>query len=142
MALRGRDEYTLDDRGRVAIPSRYRHKLGETVVLTPGQDGCVEVYSETSFEAMSDRLESSYPPTTRSGRRRGRLFRSQSQDTDLDRQGRILLPARFRVMLGSSGTVVIVGRRVCLEIWDPEKWDQEVQAALAEAESSSEQGSG
>ena len=139
MAFRGTYEHTLDDRGRVALPARYRHEFGGKVVIRPNEDGCIEVYPEAGFVQMSDEA-ASLPPTTRPGRRSRRRFESQSFDTELDRQGRVLVPVRFREMAGLNGSVVIVGRRECLEIWDPASWSREIQEAMAE--SSSEQGPG
>lgn len=138
MAFRGTYEHTLDDRGRVAIPARYRHEFPDNkVVLTPGIDGCIEVYTERGFLDKSDRVAAE-PDTTRFGRRSRRLFDAQSFDTELDRQGRILVPTRFRQNAGLDGSVVIAGRRECLEIWSPERWEEEVQAAMSR--SSEEQG--
>jgi MraZ protein len=137
MAFRGTYEHTLDDRGRVAIPARYRHEFGERVVLTPSEDGCIEVYTEAGFTDMSDKMASE-PATTKEGRRSRRLFDALSFDTELDRQGRILIPARYREMVGLNGAVVIVGRRECLEIWDPEKWGQELGNASATSSSAQE----
>lgn len=133
MAFRGTYEHTLDDRGRLAIPARYRHEFPDNrAVLTPGVDGCIEVWTERGFLEKSDRVAAE-PDTTKTGRRSRRLFDAQSLDTELDRQGRILVPARFRQMAELDGTVVIIGRRECLEIWNPAKWDDEVQAATSDS---------
>lgn len=140
MAFRGAYEHTLDDRGRIAIPARYRQAFPDgKVVLTPGLDGCIEVYTEQGFLEKSDRVASE-PDTTRFGRRSRRLFDAQSFDTELDRQGRILVPTHFRQMAGLDGSVMIVGRRECLEIWSSQRWEEEVQAAMSL--SSEEQGPG
>ncbi len=129
MAFRGTYEHTLDDRGRVAIPARYRHEFpDDRVVITPGVDGCLEIYSESGFLERSDRVAAE-PDTTRFGRQSRRLFDARSFDTELDRQGRILIPAAYREMVGLNGAVVIVGRRECLEIWDPGKWQRELETA-------------
>ncbi len=139
MAFRGTYEHTLDDRGRVAIPARYRHEFPDNrVVITPGVDGCLEVYSEPGFQERSDRVAAE-PDTTKLGRRSRRLFDARSFDTELDRQGRILIPATYREMVGLNGAIVIVGRRECLEIWDPVKWEQELETAES---SSAEPGPG
>lgn len=129
MAFRGTYEHTLDDRGRVAIPARYRHEFPDNrVVITPGVDGCLEIYSEAGFQERSDRVAAE-PDTTKFGRRSRRLFDARSFDTELDRQGRILIPAKYREMVGLNGAIVIVGRRECLEIWDPVKWERELETA-------------
>lgn len=134
MSFRGIFEHTLDDRGRVAIPARYRAEFAAGAVLTLGPEGCIEVYTPDGFTDMSDRVAAE-PATSLEGRRARRRFDAQSFDTELDRQGRILVPARFRDVVGLDGSVVIAGRRECLEIWVPQKWQRELAAA-----SSSEQG--
>ena len=137
MPFRGIFEHTLDDRGRVAIPARYRHEFGAGAVLTLGDEGCIEVYTPAGFDEMSERVAAE-PATTRLGRRWRRRFDAQSFDTELDRQGRILVPAKFREIAGLNGAVVIAGRHECLEIWSPDSWERELQQAMAA--SSSEQG--
>ena len=137
MAFRGIYEHTLDDRGRVAVPARYRQEFAAGAVLTVGPEGCIEVYTQTGFDTMSDEFASE-PATTPSGRRARRRFDAHSFDTDLDRQGRILVPARFRDVVGLDGPVIIAGRRECLEIWSPARWERELQESTAA--SSSEQG--
>jgi len=130
MTFRGIYEHTVDERGRIALPARYRHEFVEGVVLTLGQEGCIEVYTPSGFAEMSD-LMAAEPATTPEGRRSRRRFDAQSFDTELDRQGRMLIPAKFREEAGLQGPAVIAGRRECLEIWNPERWGQEMQAAAA-----------
>ena len=132
MAFRGTYEHTVDDRGRVAIPARYRHEFAEGVVLTLGPEGCVEVYTPSGFAKMSD-LVAAEPATTPEGRRSRRRFDAQSWDAELDRQGRILMPTHLREAAGLQGPVIIAGRRECLEIWNPERWARELQAAASSA---------
>jgi MraZ protein len=128
MAFRGTYEHTVDDRGRVALPARYRHEFAEGVVLTVGPENCIEIYTSSGFAEMSD-LVAAEPATTLDGRQSRRRFDSQSWDTELDRQGRILIPAIFREAAGLQGPVIIAGRRECLEIWSPEEWQQALQEA-------------
>lgn len=127
MGFRGNFEHTLDDRGRVAIPAKYRTEFpGSIAVIAPSPDGCLQVYPEPAFKEMSDEV-ASQPATTVEGRRSRRLFDAQAFDAELDRQGRVLIPARFREQLGLNGTVIIAGNRECLEIWSPEGWERELE---------------
>ncbi len=139
MAFRGTYEHTLDDRGRVALPARYRHEFIDGAVLTLGPEGCIEVYTPVGFNDMSDSVAAE-PATTTYGRRSRRRFDAQSFDTELDRQGRILIPARFRETAGINGGVIIAGRRECLEIWNPQRWERELQEATAGSSSERDQG--
>jgi MraZ protein len=139
MPFRGFYEHTLDDRGRVAIPARYREEFSHGAILTLGEEGCVEVYTPAGFDRMSDRVAAE-PPTSRNGRRSRRLFDAQSFDTELDRQGRILIPAMFRQAAGLNGGVVIAGRRECLEIWNPVNWERELREATAASSTEQDRG--
>lgn len=130
MAFRGTYEHTLDDRGRVALPARYRQEFLQGVVLALGPEGCIEVYTPAGFAEMSVDFAAE-PATSLRGRRSRRRFQAQSFDTELDRQGRILVPARFRQMTGLNGAVTIIGRHECLEIWDPQAWEVESAAAMS-----------
>lgn len=127
MGFRGNYEHTLDDRGRVAIPAKYRDDFtANKAVVTPHPDGCLQVYTEEAFLAMSDQV--AYQPfTTRPGRRSRRLFDAQAFESDLDRQGRILIPASMREQMGLNGKVIIAGSRECLEIWAPDAWEREIE---------------
>ncbi len=131
--FRGLYDHTVDDRGRVAIPARYRQEFLTGAVVSMSREGSVQVYTATGFDEKSSR-EASIPDTIQSGRRSRRRFDALSFDAELDRQGRILLPQRFREAAGLQGPVVIAGCRECLEIWSPDKWDSELQAAQEQAE--------
>jgi len=139
VVFRGTYEHTVDDRGRVAIPARYRDAFAGKIVLTIGPDGCVEVYPEAEFLSMSDTYAAE-PATNVAGRRARRLFDARSFDTELDRQGRILVPARFRETAGLNGSVTIIGRRECLEIWNPTRLEQELEQAAAATSAGQGQG--
>lgn len=139
MAFRGIYEHTLDDRGRVALPARYRQDFLAGAILTLGPEGCVEVYTPEGFQHMSDEFAAA-PATTLRGRRVRRAFDAQSYDAELDRQGRILVPQRFRQIAALNGAVTIVGRRECLEIWNPERWAAESSTAMTFASRDEEQG--
>lgn len=137
MSFRGTFEYTLDDRGRVAIPAKYRAEFPNNLaVITPLKDGCLRVYPEAAFQQMSEAFAET-SATTVAGRRARRAFDAQAFDAELDRQGRILIPARLREQASLNGAVVVAGNRECLEIWNPELWERELERA--EAESSEEQ---
>ncbi len=133
MAFRGTYEHTVDDRGRVAIPARYRHEFAEGVVLTHSPEGCLEVYTPDGFDEMSN-LVTAEPATHLKGRRLRRGFFARSWDAELDRQGRILIPAQLRETAQLNGAVIVNGRRECLEVWNRDRWEkelEEVQAAYA-----------
>ena len=125
MAFRGTFEHSVDDRGRVAIPARYRHLFSDGIVLVQSPEGCIEMYTLEGYEAMSG-LVTAEPATHLRGRRLRRGFFARSWDAELDRQGRILIPAPLRETAQIDGLVVISGRRECLEIWNRQRWEKEL----------------
>ena len=124
MTFRGIYEYVIDDRGRVAIPARYRDLFSPGIVLAQGPDGCVEVYTIEDYERVSEFVLSE-PANQHRGRRLRRGFFSLSWDGELDRQGRILIPVPLRQWADLNGPVVVTGRRDCLEIWNADRWQSE-----------------
>lgn len=127
MGFLGNYEHTVDDRGRVAIPARYRGNFpGGIAIILPLDDGCLQVYPEPAYQEMTQQVRAA-PLTTLEGRRLRRRFTGRSFETELDRQGRILIPAPTRDKLGLDGAVTIVGTEECLEIWPRQAWEQEEQ---------------
>jgi len=131
MAFIDRFEHTLDDRGRVAVPARYRPMFAEGVVLVRGSEGCIELYTPQDFRELSRPILRASSATKRGRRLKRGLYPNCRQD-ELDGQGRILLPASFRQWAGLDSTVIIVGRGDCLELWSPEYLEKE-QIRVAEA---------
>ena len=130
MAFLGNYEHTLDDRGRVAIPAKYRADFpGRLAVIIPLPEGCLQVYPEPEFREMSEQVHTA-PRTTIEGRRLRRQFEGQSFEAELDRQGRILIPLRTREKIGLNGGVVIVGTGECLEIWPADAWEKETEQSM------------
>ncbi len=130
MAFRGTYEHMVDDRGRVAIPARYRHEFAAGRVLTRSPDGCVEIYTPDGYDEMSN-LVRAEPATHRKGRRLRRRVFGRSWDAELDRQGRILIPAQLREAAQLNGAVIINGRRECLEVWNRDRWEKELEEVEA-----------
>lgn len=122
----GRYDYAMDDRGRVPIPPRYRELFARGAVLSQGSpDPCLRLYPAESFEQQAG-LYASEPPTRRAGRITRHAFFSRSFSVDLDRQGRILIPAALRAYAGLEGNVVVAGAGEWLEVWNPERFEAEM----------------
>jgi MraZ protein len=139
MGFRGIYEHTLDDRGRVALPAKYRAEFAGGAVLLWIPEGCVAVHTPDSFEKVA--YESALKPaTTLNGRRSTRAYNAPSFDVELDRQGRVLIPPAFRQRAELNGAVVIIGNFNCLEIWNPQRWEVEFEQAVADSSSERDQG--
>jgi len=120
----GQYEHSLDQRGRVAIPAKFRDAFQEGLVLARGFDTCILVYPVAEWQRMSDKL-AALPMTRSNSRRINRATFSNAFDSELDRQGRVLLPAPLREYSQIKDAVVIVGVYNYVEIWSKELWATE-----------------
>jgi MraZ protein len=118
-------DLTLDDRGRVPVPARYRQLFEREAVLALGIQGQAELWTRAGYDAGSVEFtqESMTTPEGLDLRRQRFAFSWPSQ---LDRQGRILVPAKLRELAELDGAVVVSGRGECLEIWNPQRWEETV----------------
>ncbi len=128
----GEFEHALDDRGRIAIPARFRPELASGLVVTRGLDRCLFVWPMDRWRPIAESL-SQLSLMDANARRIHRLLFSGATDTSPDRLGRILLPAFLRQYAELRDTVVVVGLLNRLEIWGRANW--QVERSQAEAES-------
>lgn len=127
----GQYSYTLDSKGRLTIPSRYREELPVEVVLTRGLDRCLVVYPIDVWEEISQKV-TSLPITDPRGRTLRRVFFADAISAELDRQGRMLIPDRLRNYAGLelSSEVAIVGLDRFIELWSPRRWEEVNQSQI------------
>lgn len=118
MLFLGKHEYTMDERGRVPMPPRYREALMQGIILTQGTpDRCIRAYPTQNFEDQAA-LYMSQPVTTRSGRVMRRAFFSGAYPAELDRQGRVLIPPALRQWANLENHIVVLGTGEGIEIWN------------------------
>ncbi|MDQ7857553.1 MAG: division/cell wall cluster transcriptional repressor MraZ [Armatimonadota bacterium] len=123
--LRGEYEYALDDKGRVVIPTRFRRVLGDQVVAARGLDPCVSIYSPEGWA----RVEEELVQLSTGKRDIVRVILASAVDLELDRQGRVTLPARLRQYAGIDRDVVVVGLIRRVEIWNRSAWAAYIERA-------------
>ena len=129
----GTFEHAIDERGRVAIPARYRRAFVDGGVLRVGPEGSVEMYTQGTFEdEVQRRLGAEDGNRSRDARRTRRSFLPEAYAVDLDKQGRILVPPQIRERSNLGGKVLIIGCGDYLELWHPDQWAGE-QAELERA---------
>ena len=116
--------HTLDDRGRLSIPARYRPELANGLVVTRGLDRCLFVWPMDEWRPIAEKL-SQLSLMDADARRIHRLLFSGATDTAPDRLGRILLPAFLREYAELADKVVVVGLLNRLEIWSEANWGTE-----------------
>lgn len=119
----GEYNHTIDSKGRLIIPSRFREELGEEFVVTRGMDGCLYVFSYEEWETFQEKL-TGLPLTNRDARKFSRFFIAGASLCELDKQGRVLLPVTLREFAGLEKDVVLAGMSDKIEIWSEEKWSE------------------
>ncbi len=114
--------HTVDAKGRLIIPSKFRDILGEEFVISKGLDGCLFVYANEDWSAFEQKL-TSLPVINKEARQFARFFLAGAAQVEVDKQGRILLPQTLREFAGLEKDVVLVGVGSRIEIWSKEKWN-------------------
>lgn len=122
--FKGEFNHTIDTKGRMIVPAKFRDALGETFVVTKGLDGCLFVYPNEEWEKIEEKF-SKIPMTTKDARKFSRFFFAGASDCELDKQGRILIPSTLREFAGLEKEVVLVGVLTRIEIWSKERWDEQ-----------------
>jgi MraZ protein len=117
----GNYEHTIDEKGRITIPVKYREELGDVAVVTKGYDGNLQVIPQEVFDLMVERVRSLnvLDPSTR---RLRRILFANAERIEFDKAGRILLPAFLRDTANLKDAAVLVGNLDVVEIWSPENW--------------------
>ena len=136
----GQYRHSLDDKGRMIVPARFRDLLDGTIYLTQGFDHNLRVLPEATFVSVYERVTemSSTNPTARQLRR---LIFSTAQQVDIDSNGRILIPKYLRDVAHLTSEAVVVGVGESLEIWSPEAWESQNQL-LQDADSNTDRFAG
>ena len=132
--LLGAYEHTIDDKNRLTLPARFRHVFGDGIVVTRGMDGCLFAYTRDDWDRLVQGRLATLDPLSKEGRRMQRFFFSGAAETELDKQGRVMLPAALIQHAKLGREVVVAGVHDHLEIWDRAAWRRE----LAEVEGSAE----
>lgn len=126
--FRGVNSIHIDDKGRLAIPTRYRHQLqigakGELIITIDTEARCLLLYPLPAWETIEQKIEalSSFNPASR---RIQRLLIGHATEAPLDKQGRILLPPPLREYAGLHKNAMLVGQGKKFEIWDEQRWNE------------------
>jgi MraZ protein len=120
-AFTGEYSHTVDQKGRVAIPAKFRAEFSQGAVVTRGIDECLFVFSKAEWEVLADKL-AKLPLAQANSRAFSRLMFAGAVSVDLDRQGRVLVPDYLRSYAGLKKSAVVAGVFNRLEIWDKERW--------------------
>ena len=111
--------HTIDAKGRMILPAKFREELGSRFVLAPSLDTCLNIYPKERWDALIARLQK-LPFTNRNVRKIMRHLIGRGTEMECGRQGRILIPAHLREFAKLKKEACIVGTGPIIEIWDPE----------------------
>ena len=119
-------EHSIDEKGRLTIPSRYRDELtSDCLVLTTGFENSLIALTPELFTIVSNQIRSK-PITDPTSRQFRRFFFSNAQELEIDKTGRILLPTFLRETANLKDNAVLVGNGEYFELWSPENWEKEL----------------
>jgi MraZ protein len=125
--LLGEYDHTLDDKNRLTLPAKFRQALGDGVVVTRGMDRCLFVFTRGGWDAfVAARLEG-LNPFTKEARQMSRFMFAGATETELDKQGRIMLPPALIDHASLGREVVVAGVRDHVEIWDRAAWREQLK---------------
>jgi MraZ protein len=117
----GKYYHTLDAKGRLSIPSKFRKATGEVLYLTRGLDRCLFLFPEEEWESFVGQLMT-LQPTSGDARFFMREIASNASDVSVDGHGRITIPQELRDLAGLDGEVLVIGAFDRIEIWNPERF--------------------
>lgn len=124
----GEYSHSIDEKGRVSVPAKFRADLNGGVVVTRGLDTCLFVYPRAEWEVMAQKL-ANLPISQQKNRSFARLMLAGAWDCDVDSQGRIMLPEYLRRYAGLAKHAIVAGLYNRFEIWDEDKWHAWATAA-------------
>ena len=117
----GEYRHTVDDKGRIAVPAKFRVQLGAGAVVSRWLDACLAIHTQQGWDDLATKV-AALPITDPNARRFQRLIFAGAAEVELDRQGRVLLPGYLREHIDLGSEAVVVGSRDHAEIWVPATW--------------------
>lgn len=136
--LLGEYEHTIDEKNRLTLPAKFRRAFVDGILLTRGMDGCLGAYTPEEWaRAVTAQLDG-LDPFSQEARRMRRYFYSGAAESELDRQGRVMIPGALLEYAKLGREVVVAGVHDHLEIWDRAAWRAELAEVEGGAESAAE----
>lgn len=129
----GEFAHTIDSKGRLAVPAKFRGALADGAVVTRGLDGCLALYPAAEWPNRAAKLDA-LPVTDANARSFQRFMLASAMVAELDKQGRVVLPIYLRRYAGIVSEVVVVGLSSRIEIWDAAKWRELTTSIEANAD--------
>lgn len=133
----GSHEHSLDDKGRIIMPSKFRGKLEEGVILVIWFEECMAIFPRNEFERLSEKIES-LPEGNKDKRELTRTLFGHAYEAVPDRQGRLTIPPLLRKLAGLDREVVVTGVKNHVEIWDRDRWQKSLESRIQRYEETAE----
>jgi MraZ protein len=122
----GRFEHSVDSKGRVILPVRFRDEFARGGFLTPNREGCVALRTPGENERqMAEMLEAA--KSSADGRNQARVWAANTAEIEIDKQGRMAIPSHLREFAQLDGDVLIHGAIDRIELWNPAQWNERVK---------------
>ncbi|MFL7793041.1 MAG: division/cell wall cluster transcriptional repressor MraZ [Anaerolineae bacterium] len=116
--------HTIDEKGRLTVPAKFRDELTKGLIVTRGIDRCLAVYPMEEWSRLAEQV-SALPLTDRLARAFRRLVFANASSVVPDKQGRILIPPRLREYADLDGEAIVTGLNTYIEVWNPDTWGEE-----------------
>lgn len=133
----GEYEHTIDAKSRLIVPAKFREDLGQSFIITKGLDNCLFVYPMEEWKSLEKKMRA-LPFTRSDARAFSRFFFAGANECEIDKQGRVLIPANLRKYARLEKDVVIIGVASRVEIWSKEVWESYNEHTGAEYEAIAE----
>jgi transcriptional regulator MraZ len=117
----------LDAKNRVTLPAKFRPRFSDGVVVTKGWDGCLTVFNREGWESFVGERLAQLDSFNKESRRVSRFLYAGASETELDAQGRVMLPQSLLQHAGLTKDIVVAGMNDRLEIWDIEAWKRQLE---------------
>lgn len=124
-AFVGRYEHSLDSKGRVILPAKFRTDFERGGYLTENREGCLALWTPGEFQRQLDAMRQQ-ASDGRAQRNRARIWAASSHEVEIDRQGRMPIPSHLRDFAGLDGDVLVHGAIDRVELWSPLAWSERV----------------
>lgn len=122
----GEYKHTIDVKGRLTLPAKFREELGDNFIIARGLDGCLFVYTEEEWAKFDEKLQT-LPLIDKNSRALNRFFHAGVTPCEPDKQGRVLIPASLREFAAIDKEVCLIGMGQKIEIWGKERWDENIK---------------
>ncbi|MGC9605783.1 MAG: division/cell wall cluster transcriptional repressor MraZ [Minisyncoccia bacterium] len=133
--LIGEYRHTIDDKNRLSLPSKFRKEMGETVMVTPGLDSCLFIFTVKEWERISGHLSAGESSILQADNRGfNRFLLGGAVEAEVDAVGRMLIPEHLRERARLKTSVVFIGVRDRVELWDEAVWDEYRRGVEAKAD--------